>query len=135
MTEFAHRPVLRYDAAVHVVAEAVRAARTHGLEIAVSVLDASGRLLAYGRMDDGPLQPADDSHAKATAAISGRPVHGDACNLWGGGIPIVSDGLVAGAVGVAGGTAQQDEAVARQALRALLEADTPSGSESSYRID
>lgn len=36
-----------------------------------------------------------------------------------GGYPILANGMVVGGLGIAGGSAQQDQAIAEQALRAL----------------
>lgn len=145
MSDFAHRPTLRYDAAARMVAEAVRHARQHGCEIAVAVLDAAGHLLAYARMDDAPLPPMDASFERAEAALGRRPftqkrsvsrrgrtvpccpppaaAQVAATETGNGGVPVVVDGLVAGAVGVDGALHEIDEAIARHAVRALVEAD------------
>jgi uncharacterized protein GlcG (DUF336 family) len=46
-------------------------------------------------------------------------VNGGTFVILGGGIPIVLDGNVAGAVGVSGGSIEQDIAVVEAALKAL----------------
>lgn len=124
MTDFTHRPVLRYDTAARMVAEAVRAARARGLEVAVSVVDAAGHLLAFGRTDNAPLPRHDRSLERAQEALgAGRAApageatapasrvseqpngrSGPACPIHraSGGAALAVDGLVAGALGIDG---------------------------------
>jgi len=116
------------------------AAVAHALLIGVpqniAVVDAGGRLLAFGRMDGAKFHSIDTSIAKAvTAASIAAPTGGapaDAAVLAGittrgaftnmrGGLPILLDGKVAGAIGVGSGAPDEDVAVAEAAVAALMQ--------------
>jgi glc operon protein GlcG len=109
----------------------------HGYRVVIAVVDASGRLLGLRRTTDA--QPASDQVAidKArTAAIFVRPsreieqqvsdgrlgalaLHGARALI--GGIPLVVDGEVVGAVGTSGETTGEDESVSLAAAEAAFE--------------
>jgi glc operon protein GlcG len=120
----------------------VDAARKHagdlGVSVCVAVADRAGHLVSFDRMDGAPLLTASIAQDKAyTAAAFGLPTHDwwDAIRedpalahgipqrerlvIFGGGVPIVDEGTVVGAVGVSGGTPDQDRAVAQAAVAAL----------------
>ena len=120
------------------VAAAVGHARTLGIAINVAVTDGSGTLMAFLRMNGAFLHSIDIAIDKAyTAASFGFPtsqwggVIGDdellriglnqrqRLVLFGGGLPVVTDGQRIGGIGVSGGSAEQDEACARAGLQAL----------------
>lgn len=112
-------------------------AREIGFAICVTVVDESGVMKAFGRMDGAPLIAIDVSRQKAVTAVgfgmpTGKPWHdfvtGDPIlergvhdihdfTLLGGGMPVVVDGAVVGAIGVSGGHYKQDEACAEAALQ------------------
>jgi uncharacterized protein GlcG (DUF336 family) len=117
----------------------------HALEIKVpmviAVVDESGVLKAFRRMDGAALLSVDIAINKAyTAASFGIPTHGwhdfikdDAPLLhgivhtprlvvFGGGYPVTLGGQVAGGIGVSGGHYEQDMRVAEAALAALAKA-------------
>jgi len=115
-------------------------ARAEGLQIRVSVAvcDAGGRLVAFNRMDGATWASSLGSQGKAIASSAfGRPSgelaeRADTPILRGilaaegghliphqGAVPIIRDGMVAGACGVGGGTSQQDEDCARAGVAAL----------------
>ena len=111
-----------------IVEGAVAAATEMGIKINVAVVDAGGRLLAFNRMDGAIWGGSYGSQGKAVASAAfGRssgelqersesPIirgilaaeggHGIASQ---GGLPIIRNGAVDGAVGVGGGSSQQDE--------------------------
>jgi uncharacterized protein GlcG (DUF336 family) len=126
------------DAANRVVAAGVAYAASKGHAMVVSVVDESGVLKAFARMDGAPLLSVDLAHDKAWTAVS----FGIATHEWfdfvrddppllhgivktrrlivfGGGFPIRIDGAVVGGIGVSGGHYSQDMEVARAALAAL----------------
>ena len=110
-----------------------------GLAISVTVVDESGVLKAYARMDGAALVAEGASRKKALTAVGfGIPtgeawhsfikddpilMHGapqlDHFILLGGGLPIRVEGQLVGAIGVSGGHYHQDEACARAALEAV----------------
>jgi uncharacterized protein GlcG (DUF336 family) len=111
-------------------------AREIGFAICVTIVDESGVLKAFGRMDGAPLIAIDVSRQKAVTAVgfgmpTGQPwldfVKDDPIlargvhdihdfTLLGGGMPIVVEGAIVGAIGVSGGHYKQDEACASAAL-------------------
>lgn len=100
--------------------------------VAVAVADSHGELIAFGRMDDVPLPSIVIAMNKAcTAARTGKPTqeigekvrhpekghdiayYGDSRFVgWGGGIPVLRNGQVAGAVAVSGLSSAEDAALA-----------------------
>lgn len=117
---------------------AVTKAQEINIRINVAVCDIGGRLVAFQRMDNAMWAGVYGSQGKAVASAAfGRPsgdlteraghptmtgirVHeGDHMILGQGGMPIIQDGLVIGAVGVGGGTAQEDEDCARAGVDRL----------------
>jgi uncharacterized protein GlcG (DUF336 family) len=126
------------ETAQKAVAGAVEHATALGIAVCVAVVDRSGHLVAFLRMDGSPLLSTRLAEDKAYTAVSfGLPtdrwwdvireepalVHGlpatDRFVVFGGGVPIEDAGQVVGAVGVSGGTAAQDVAVAEGAVKAL----------------
>jgi glc operon protein GlcG len=118
------------DAAARAALDAaVDTARGLGVMQSVAVLDESGRLKAFVRMDGAPVVSVEASQRKAYAALLGVPsakvalaAAGDAgfastlatmrLGLVGGGLPILAEGQIVGALGVGGATVEQDIAVA-----------------------
>lgn len=121
------------------IAEAAEAeALRRGATVVIAVVDDSGYLLVFERLDDTQVASVEVGIAKArTAAIFRRPskVFEDqvrdgrvaALGLPGaaplqGGIPIVLEGKVIGAIGVSGNTPQEDEDIAKVGAAALAAA-------------
>ncbi len=128
-TELPTKRVLTLGVA-KVVAEAAEAeAHRRGSTVVVVVVDDGGHLLVLHRLDDTQVASVEVGIGKArTAAIFRRPskVFEDqirdgrvaALALPGakplqGGIPIVNEGRVIGAIGVSGNTPQEDEDIAK----------------------
>ena len=123
-------------------AEAAEAeAHRRGTTVVVVVVDDGGHVLVLHRLDDTQVASVEVGIGKArTAAIFRRPskVFEDqiregrvaALALPGatplqGGIPLVHDGHVIGAIGVSGNTPQQDEDIAKVGAAAAEAAITP----------
>ena len=105
----------------------------------VAVVDAGGHLVAFLRQDGaliGSVNLAIDKAATArifdkttsdlaTLAQSGRPLFGiqesnaGKVVIFGGGVPVVLEGTIIGAVGASAGAVEQDIAVAEAAITAL----------------
>jgi len=131
------RPELNDTAAMLMVT----AARDHALSIGVpqniAVVDAGGRLLAFCRMQGAKFHSIKTSTAKAVTAASisaptggapaefgmllGLATQGQFTNLKGG-LPVIIDGQLAGAIGVGSGAPDEDIAVAQAAIDALMKA-------------
>jgi glc operon protein GlcG len=117
-----------------------------GLKVNVAVVDDGGHLVAFARMDGARPASGNTALTKAVSAATFRqetgpvPAKGEpdlllslslqAAAVAGGGkgtalkggVPIVIDGQVVGAVGVGGGTGEQDAEVAKAGIKALLDA-------------
>jgi glc operon protein GlcG len=129
------RKVLSLSAARRVVAAAEAEAKARGKGVVIVVVDASGTIIELARMDSAQVASVNVGIGKArTAAIYRRPSRdfeeqirngraaalalADATPLQGG-IPILVDGAVVGAVGVSGDTPQADEDIAVAGAQAL----------------
>jgi len=129
---------LTVSEANQVVHAAVAKAQEMNIRISVAVCDAGGRLVAFNRMDGAIWASVYGSQGKASAAVAfarpsgelaeraGSPIiQGIAAAEGGhmipsqGAVPIVRNGVVEGACGVGGGTAQQDEDCARAGVAKL----------------
>ena len=119
-------------------AAAAAAAKEMGHPMVIAVVDESGVLKAFRRMDGAALLSVDIAQNKAYTAIAfGMPTHAwhdfikdDAPLLhgivhtprlvvFGGGYPLVVDGAVVGGIGVSGGHYTQDMKVAEAGVAAL----------------
>ncbi|MBH9660124.1 heme-binding protein [Burkholderia multivorans] len=128
-----------WPAASHAAQAAAQAAERLGVRVNVAVVDAGGLLAAFVRMPGAPLHSIDIAIDKAyTAASFGLPTgawhdalaaHSEAVRqglvlrprfvAFGGGLPIVEDGVLIGGIGVSGGSEAQDERCARASLDAV----------------
>jgi glc operon protein GlcG len=132
------KQVLTLDTAKKIAAVAEAEAKKRGATVVIAVVDDGGYLLVLERLDDTQVASVDVGIAKArTAAIFRRPsgVFEDqvkngriaALALPGavalhGGVPIIIDGKVIGAVGVSGNSPQEDEEIAKVAADSLVQA-------------
>jgi glc operon protein GlcG len=123
------KKVLTLDAAKKIAAAAEAEAKKRGATVVIVVVDDGGHLLLLERLDDTQVASVEVGIGKArTAAIFRRPskVFEDqvrdgrvaALALPGatplqGGVPIVYEGKVIGAIGVSGNTPQEDEDIAK----------------------
>jgi uncharacterized protein GlcG (DUF336 family) len=123
-------------AALRMVEAAHAEAQRRSILVSAAVVDAGGHLVAFGRMDGaeiaGPVLAVDKAYtavanriatsALATLAAPGGELFGLHANgggrfvIFGGGVPILVEGIVVGAVGVSGASAAEDEACALAAL-------------------
>ena len=88
-------------------------AKEIGVPVAFSAVDEGGNLLYFQRMEGTLLISTKVSQDKAYTACALK------CPTCGGGYPIKKDGKVIGAIGVSGGTAEEDMAVATYALEKM----------------
>jgi len=129
------KKVLSLSAAHTIAAAAKEAARTRGVEVVIVVVDDAGIPLLLERMDGAQVASVNVGIGKArTAAIYRRPSRvfeeqvrdgrvaalalADATPLQGG-VPVLLDGRVVGAIGVSGDTPQVDEDIAIAGARAF----------------
>ncbi|ALO99680.1 hypothetical protein SHL15_8746 [Streptomyces hygroscopicus subsp. limoneus] len=131
-------PLTTQDAEALITA-ARRAAGAAGVTVSVTVLDAGGHLIAFRRDDRAVLISGETSTRKAYTALQlnaptadlvdlvkpGGPFHTlptalDRPLLFiAGGLPVHRDGRLIGAIGVGGGTPEQDHGFAVMALGTL----------------
>jgi uncharacterized protein GlcG (DUF336 family) len=122
-----------------IIAAAEKKAQELGQPMNIAVADAGGNLVSHVRMDGAWLGSVDISIKKAYTSRafdistkdlakqsqSGGQFFGiHASNdgkvmIFAGGIPLAKDGAVVGAVGVSGGTGEQDHAVAEAGASAF----------------
>ena len=111
-------------------------ARKQGWALSIAVVDPAGELVAFLRMDGASASSVDISRGKArTAARFRRPTKAledavaggraalttfEGMTLVEGGVPIVVDGQVVGAVGVSGASSAQDAQVAQVGAAAVV---------------
>ncbi|MGV9355384.1 GlcG/HbpS family heme-binding protein [Streptomyces misionensis] len=110
-----------------------------GVAFTISVVDAGAHLICAAKADGAALAAVETSQTKARtsvlfaqatkdlapAAQPGAPLFGidagtrDPLAFVAGGVPVLRDGVLVGAIGVGGGTPGQDHEVASAALAAL----------------
>ncbi len=120
---------------------AVNKANELGIPMCISVVDESGNLIAFERMDGGKVHSVTISQDKAFTAASARKgthefnqacIPGHENNLFGihtalggrmcivgGGLPITSNGKVVGGIGVSSGSPEQDLGCAQAGVDAF----------------
>lgn len=119
------------------VAAAEAEAAQHGWPMAIAVVDTSSNLVALHRMDNTQIGSIRLAEGKAHTAVEFRrpsrvmqdAVAGGGVGLWWlrvdgvipleGGVPIVVNGKIIGAVGVSGGASPQDAQAAQAGADAL----------------
>ncbi len=124
-------PSVTLETAKRIGPAALAEARKNGWTMAVAVVDTAGDLVYFERMDNTQLGSIQISMEKArSAARFKRPTRvfedmlvsgGSGLRALGligaipvqGGIPLIMDGKIIGAVGVSGGTSEQDAQCAK----------------------
>jgi glc operon protein GlcG len=116
------------DRAEAVIHAAVAEAKKRNWKMNVAVADSGGNLVAFQRMDGAMLASIQIAEHKARAAVTFRrptKVFEDGIQLMHlnyllafdgviasrGGIPLIDQGLIIGAIGCSGGTDSQDEII------------------------
>ena len=132
------KKVLTLDVAKRLVAAAEAEAKKRGATVVIAVVDDGGHLILLERLDDTQVASVDVAIGKArTAAIFRRPskVFEDqvrngrvaALALPGatplqGGVPVMVEGKVIGAIGASGNTPQEDEDIAQAGANVITNA-------------
>ena len=131
---------LSLDDARLLIRGATKRANAIKVPMVIAVVDESGHLIAFERMDGAKILSVGLSADKAfTAAISKRPTHeyneicqpgnlangihtssGGQFSIVDGGFPVVIRNTVVGAIGLSGGAVEQDMECAEAAVRGIL---------------
>lgn len=135
-TPFGSKPTLPLSAAKSAIAAAEAEAVSSSARVSIAVLDDGGHLLSFARMDGIHAATVEVATAKARAAVMfKRPTkafsemlaNGGPAVLslpgvipYEGGVPIVVDGQVIGAVGVSGSAPDVDGRIANAGIAAIL---------------
>jgi uncharacterized protein GlcG (DUF336 family) len=130
-------PAITLEQAKKVMAGAEAEANKNKWNVCIAVLDSGGNLVMMHRMDGAQFGSLEVAREKAYSAVAFRrptKVFADLVEKGGGnlrllrlpgasvlegGIPIVHDGKIIGAVGVSGGTSQQDAQIAQAGIDAM----------------
>jgi uncharacterized protein GlcG (DUF336 family) len=133
------RAVISAEGALQLIAAAQRGATAAGLAVSIAVVDPSGLPVGFLRMDGAPMGTIALVKKKAhSAAMFATPTHawhgilsGDAAlrdgllrtaefTILGGGVPLIAGGTLIGALGVSGGSVQQDQQIAEAAAAEVV---------------
>ncbi|MDZ4674515.1 MAG: heme-binding protein [Gemmatimonadota bacterium] len=133
--QLADRKVLTLAAVKQMVNAAEAEAVRNNWNVSIAVVDEHGSLMAFRRMDGASYVSVEISQGKASTAarfrratktITDQLAEGrlallslDGVTALQGGLPIIVNGVVIGAVGVSGVTSEQDEMVAAAGIAAL----------------
>ncbi|USK58029.1 GlcG/HbpS family heme-binding protein [Peribacillus asahii] len=132
---------INLELAKKLIESAEKEANEIKVPMVISIVDEGGNFIACHRMDNALLVSIDIAQNKAwtsvamkmptadlaQAAGAGKELYGiNTTNngrvvVFGGGIPLWKDGQVIGAVGVSGGSVEQDIQVAQSAVRVFSE--------------
>jgi len=130
-----HKPVLAHDDVVRILDHARAEAQSNQWAVTIAVVDDGGHPLALERLDGASPASAYIATEKArTAALGRRPsaayeeminggrtafLSAPLAGMIEGGVPVVVDGQVIGAVGVSGVKSTQDAQVASAGIASL----------------
>jgi uncharacterized protein GlcG (DUF336 family) len=127
-----------HDAAMKALAAAEAEAKKNNWFMVIVVVDSGSRLVAFSRMDGAQLGSIDIAMGKAMTANNLRRPTKDLQELVGqggpnlrllaapgitpleGGVPIVADGKIIGAIGVSGAASNQDAQCAMAGVAAAI---------------
>ena len=132
---------LTLAAARRMIAAVEAVAREIGVALSVAVVDGGDQLVAFARMDGADLVSIGLARDKAFSALMNRMPTGDLAPLvqpgaefygydalaggrmivFAGGLPLERDGVLVGAVGVSGGSSEQDQLAAEAAVAAFAQ--------------
>jgi len=126
------------DQAKKAMAGAEAEARKNNWNMVIVIVDSGGNLVMLERLDDAQFGSIDVAKSKAHTAVAfKRPTKVfqdlvaqgggnlrllklEGASVLEGGVPILAGGAIIGAIGVSGGTSQQDAQVAQAGADALL---------------
>ncbi len=130
-------PNISFEQAKTVLAAAEAEASKQNFTVAIAIVDTAGHLVAFSKGDNTQIASVDISQGKARSAVGfKRPTKAlqDTVAAGGvglrmltlegvvaaeGGIPLLQNGAIVGAIGVSGMTSEQDGVVAAAGVAAL----------------
>jgi glc operon protein GlcG len=133
----AYGPSISLAAAKRVMAAAEKEAISNNWQMTIAILDSGGHIVLMQRLDNSQLGSEDVALSKARSSVNFRrptKVFSDSLAQGGanirlltiegltplpGGVPLIHDGLLIGAIGVSGGSGEQDDQVANAGANAL----------------
>lgn len=130
---------INLEQALELIASAKAKAKEIGVPMVIAVVDSGGNLVAQQRMDGALLVSIDISRNKAYTSVavkvathdlaplcqSGQPLFGlnttdnSRVVIFGGGIPLLHKDEIIGAIGVSGGSVEQDVECAKAGVDRL----------------
>lgn len=141
-----NRMQLNLAGAEMIIAEARKKAAEMNLKVNIAVVDDGGHLLSFARMDGarpasgytamtkaitaatfrqetGPLPPNGEPNLLLNLSLqNAAAASGGKVTTLKGGVPVVVEGQVIGAVGIGGATGEQDAEIAKAGIKKLLDA-------------
>jgi len=131
--------LISIEASLQAVSAAVAKAQAIGVKVNIAIVDTFGLPVTFARLPGAPLHSIELAENKAyTAASFGLATsawpealrsHSEAVQdglvrhprfvAFGGGLPILENGIRIGGIGVSGGSEQEDEAIALAGLQAI----------------
>ena len=135
-----HYNTLTLDAAKQILVAAEAKAKSLGIAYNIAVVDAGGHLLSFSRQDGALIGSIDLAINKAytarifdkstsylaTLSQSGDSLFGIQQSnagrvvIFGGGVPVLFEGVIVGAIGASAGTVEQDIAVVEAGLAGFV---------------
>lgn len=134
----AYGPAITLDQAKRAMAAAELKAAENSWQVAITILDSGGNLVMFHKVDNAPLFAITVSQGKARTALDFKlpskaldyaiTAGGAGMRLLAlndttpleGGVPVMVDGKIVGAIGVAGALSPQDAEVAKAGADALV---------------
>jgi uncharacterized protein GlcG (DUF336 family) len=134
---FASEGKITLEVALKMIKAAEEKAASIGVPMVITVLDEGGNMIAQHRMDDALIVSVEISKNKAYTSLSikmpthklgelaqpGKALYGiqnvNRMIIFGGGFPIKSGDKIIGAIGVSGGSVEEDMQCAQAGLAAL----------------
>jgi glc operon protein GlcG len=129
------KSMLAIEDTMRIMDAAIAEAKKNRWAVAIAIFDDGGHLLQFTRLDGAPPVSAHIAPEKARAAALGRretKIYEDMINqgrnaflsaplqgMLEGGVPIIAEGQVVGAVGVSGVKSSEDAQVAKAGIAAL----------------
>ena len=134
MKKYFEITAISHESALFAVSTAIAEGAKVGVAVSVAIVDPNLTLVAFGKADGATPHSVETSRKKAVTAASTKKPTGwmddklattlpmASNNLLTnvpGGFPLVFDGKIVGGLGIAGGTVDQDAAIAEATIKAI----------------